>query len=58
MYGNGQSMGYSPRDIDDMSLWEYQCCLNAFIRNNVSDSDPAPAMGDDRLQELGIEGFD
>jgi hypothetical protein len=50
-------MGYSPRDIDDMTLWEFDCCLAGY-RKAHSSEDTTPPMSDERLAELGIAGFD
>ena len=46
----------SPRDVDDSTLWEFSCAVDGYVKANSPD-EKAPPMGEDRLAELGIEGF-
>ncbi len=39
-----------------MTLWEFSCLQEGYHRANGGER-AAPAMDDDRLGELGIEGF-
>ncbi len=39
-----------------MTIWEFACMQDGFHRSNGADDKP-PAMDDERLGELGIEGF-
>ncbi len=50
-------MGFAPRDVDDMTLWEFQCCEDGYRKAHSSEDQPAPEMSDDKLSQLGIEGF-
>jgi hypothetical protein len=50
-------MGYSPRDVDDMTLWEFACCADGFRQANESQESLPPPMDDDELAGLDIEGF-
>lgn len=50
-------MGFSPRDVDDMTLWEFACCVEGYRKANQAEEDPAPPMSDDDLVKFGIEGF-
>lgn len=50
-------MGFSPRVVDEMSLWEFNACYDGWkavngvkVRRNVT-------ISDERLAEMGIEGF-
>ena len=52
-------MGFSPAAVGQMSLWQFMAALDGFGRANgwqKSDNGGA-AMSDQRLAELGIEGF-
>jgi hypothetical protein len=40
-----------------MTLWEFACAREGFVIANGGGHAKAPAMADDRLAELGIEGF-
>ncbi|MDR6757841.1 hypothetical protein J2Y48_003138 [Mycoplana sp. BE70] len=40
-----------------MTLWEFACMQDGFREAHPSGNQSAPAMSDDRLAELGIEGF-
>jgi hypothetical protein len=49
-------MGFTPRDVDQMTVWEFvACCDGVVAANGVKPK--AEAMADDRMAELGIEGF-
>lgn len=50
-------MGFAPREVDDMTLWEFQCARVGFENYHNTEEKPAPEMDDDRLADLGIEGF-
>ena len=50
-------MGFAPAHVDDMTMWEFHHCLQAFEEFHSTEEKPAPEMGEDRLAELGIEGF-
>lgn len=50
-------MGFAPRDVDDMTLWEFASCSEGFRKAHETGEKPAPEMSDDRLSNLGIEGF-
>lgn len=49
-------MGMTARDTDQHSLWEFACLIEGHKRANGIENS-APSMDDDRLAELGIEGF-
>ena len=51
-------MSFSPRQIDEMSLWEFRCVCSGWSEANHADDGTAPEMSDDRLAELGIVGFE
>lgn len=40
-----------------MSLWEFACCMEG-LREFHGGKRPTGEMSDERLSELGIEGFD
>jgi hypothetical protein len=50
-------MGFGPREVDAMSLWEFRAASAGWEKAHSSGDNPPPAMSDDRLKELGIEGF-
>ena len=50
-------MSYTPRDVDDMTLWEFACCTDGFRKANQTEEPAPPPMADGDLSELGIEGF-
>ncbi|NTS30665.1 hypothetical protein HQ945_05310 [Phyllobacterium sp. BT25] len=55
-YAAGAAIGFSPRQIDEMSLWEFGAVIDGYKRANGVEEAP-PVMDDDRLSELGIVGF-
>lgn len=32
-------MGFTPQEIDEMSLWEFEAALNGYIEANTSEDD-------------------
>jgi hypothetical protein len=40
-----------------MTLWEFVCAIDGYTEAHRSEEPPAPAMADEQLAELGIEGF-
>ena len=40
-----------------MSLYEFECCYQAWRQINERADDKPPVMSDEKLRELGIEGF-
>jgi hypothetical protein len=56
-YGAGAVIGFTPRDVDDMTLWEFQACSEGYRKAHASEEQAPPPMADNDLAELGIEGF-
>lgn len=50
-------MGMSPRQLDAMTLWEFHAALEKWVEANSVAEEAPPEMSDDRLAELGIDGF-
>lgn len=51
-------MGFSPRDVDEMSLWEFSACRAAYSKHHGGKAQKqASDVDESRLRELGIEGF-
>jgi len=52
-------MGWTPRELDRVTLWEFECAWAGFRKFHASPAEeeaPQP-MSDERLAELGIVGF-
>lgn len=45
-------MSYTPAQVNEMTLWEFSCCLYAEEKKSSSGE-----ISESRLRELGIEGF-
>lgn len=50
-------MGLSPRQIDEMSPWEFTAVSDAWVRAH-GGKPKGGSIDEDRLAELGVEGFD
>lgn len=50
-------MGFSPAQVDYMTTWEFHHCLQGFEEFHSTEDKAPPEMADDRLAQLGIEGF-
>lgn len=50
-------MGFSPREVDDMTLWEFTACYEGYRAANSTEPERPVHMSEDRMRELGIEGI-
>lgn len=61
-YGSGAAMGFPPREIKAMTLWEYMACVSGWNRANSSghahQGDPISDEEYDRVCKImdGIDG--
>lgn len=56
-YASGQVMGFTPRDVDQMTIWEFNACYDGWkIANGVKPRGKGD-ISEERLAEMGIEGF-
>ena len=46
-------MGFTPAEVNEMTLWEYSCCCAGTDKKAHGRGD----MSIERLRELGIQGF-
>lgn len=51
-------MGFDPRQVDKMSVWEFAACTEGVARANGSKPPEAADVSDDQLRSMGIKGFD
>lgn len=47
-------MGFTPKEVGEMSLWEFSCCASAFMKK---DQGEGQELSDDDMRALGIAGF-
>ena len=52
-------MGFAPAQVDAMSLWEFHACADGYAEahGGKKKSRGSGDMSDQRLRDLGIEGF-
>lgn len=50
-------MGFTPVQVDRMSLWQFCAALHGWQISNGQKEKPLGDIDDDRLREMGIEGF-
>jgi hypothetical protein len=50
-------MGFAPRVVDSMSLWEFNACYDGWKTVNGVKSKRNATISDERLSEMGIVGF-
>lgn len=48
-------MGFPPSVVDEMSLWEFACCIAPFAKDKGEGS--GEAMSEEEARALGIKGF-
>lgn len=51
-------MGFTPREVDQMTAWEFLACIEGVEAHNGAKPRAENDMDDERLAALGIEGFD
>lgn len=49
-------MGFSPRDVDQMTIWEFSVVADAHAQARGKKR-KGKALDEQRLAEMGIEGF-
>jgi hypothetical protein len=52
MYGNGAAMGFSPRQVDEMSLWEFQAVMDGWGRSQGVETKAAPPSPEEHRARL------
>jgi hypothetical protein len=50
-------MGFSPPDVDRMGLWQFTAALHGYQIANGQKARPGSDISDERLAQMGIEGF-
>jgi len=53
-------IGFSPRQVDEMTLWEFNACAATYAKAHGAENSAGGGgkdIPDDRLRELGIDGF-
>lgn len=51
-------MGFTPRQVDEMSLWEFVACCDGFSEAQGAKQRPDGGdIEDADLRALGVEGF-
>jgi len=50
-------MSFTPAEVNEMTYWEYVCCLSGVSKARGQADPKRGDMEVDRMRELGIEGF-
>ena len=50
-------LGFTPRDIDAMSPWEFTACVDGYVTANKREDDAPPPMSGEEAAKLGIVGL-
>jgi hypothetical protein len=53
-------MGWTPRELDRVTLWEWECAWVAWKKFHTAsgeEEEKPPEISDERMAELGIVGF-
>lgn len=52
-------MGWTARQLDAVTLWEFIAAWTGYLRFNSApkEEETPPEMSDERLKQLGIVGF-
>lgn len=50
-------MGFTPRQVDEMSVWEFAACSNGYATASGAKKKQVAEVSDERLRAMGIEGM-
>jgi hypothetical protein len=51
-------MGFLPREVDRMTLWQFNACVAGYAAAHGGKRQPAQVdVDDEQLRAMGIEGF-
>lgn len=50
-------MGFTPAQINEMSVWEFMACCEGF-RISKGGKPASREISEDELRDMGVEGFD
>lgn len=56
LYGWGAVLGFSPRAVDDMSLWEMGACIEGYRIANGSEQTVAAPTAEEFLDQVARLG--
>jgi hypothetical protein len=59
IYGSGAAMGFTPQQINEMSIWQFYAALNGYIDHNTPKD--TGKLSQDELEDLAdwiYEGID
>ncbi|MBD9569032.1 hypothetical protein [Ensifer sp. ENS08] len=56
-YAAGIVMGMTPRQVDECTFWEFDCCYEGHRKANQTEEQAPPPMSDAAAADLGIVGF-
>lgn len=56
IYANGQILGYSPQEIDRISMWQFMAVCEGFMKANGGDDNKLSAVEADDLWDLVKDG--
>lgn len=56
LYGNGALMGFTPQQVQQMTLWEFMAAFTAWCRfNNIKSGSGEASVSIEHLEALGVE---
>ena len=50
IYGAGAAMGFTPQQINDMTVWQYMAAVDGYVKANSSEG--GDKLGADEIDEL------
>jgi hypothetical protein len=48
-------MGFHPRQVDDMSIWEFMCCADGYAQANSPSEDAPLTVGEIEVLSASID---
>jgi hypothetical protein len=50
----GAAMGFTPREVDEMTLWELSACIDGYNEANSADDPTPPHMSSEEFDEMMV----
>ncbi|MAM13021.1 MAG: hypothetical protein CML23_21735 [Rhizobiaceae bacterium] len=52
IYGAGAAMGFSPQQVDAMSVWQFSAALDGYIKANSAEENSQTKLTDGQVEEI------
>ncbi|MET3602032.1 hypothetical protein [Martelella mangrovi] len=54
IYGAGAAMGFSPQEVNAMSVWQFSAALDGYIKANSAEENDQTKLTDGQAEEIWV----